>query len=182
MTTSVVGTPDIERLLAIVNTRHEREGRVRSPHDHLADPALASTYFRRALGTVPNRALSARDLRRMRAVRAVVWRLVYARDRAGFDAGAQRLLAATSFRVSPDGSVIPRDTGWSGWVTGALPALSALPELRRRLRPCAGRCGWILVDRSRNQSRRWCRTCSNRENVRAHRRRERARRAHEPGG
>jgi predicted RNA-binding Zn ribbon-like protein len=41
----------------------------------------------------------------------------------------------------------------------------------RRVKQCQGpTCGWVFVDDSRNQSRRWCdsRECGNRERVRAH--------------
>jgi predicted RNA-binding Zn ribbon-like protein len=42
-----------------------------------------------------------------------------------------------------------------------------------RVRECAaGNCGWLFMDQSRNQSRRWCdmKICGNREKVRRHRR------------
>ena len=42
-----------------------------------------------------------------------------------------------------------------------------------KVRECAAdNCGWLLMDRSRNQSRRWCdmKICGNREKVRRHRR------------
>ncbi|MGO9403427.1 MAG: CGNR zinc finger domain-containing protein [Terriglobales bacterium] len=42
-----------------------------------------------------------------------------------------------------------------------------------RVRECAaGNCGWLFMDRSRNQSRRWCdmKICGNREKVWRHRR------------
>jgi predicted RNA-binding Zn ribbon-like protein len=50
------------------------------------------------------------------------------------------------------------------------------PDLKR-LKQCPGRsCGWVFLDDSRNQSRRWCdsRECGNRERVRAHYQRTRA--------
>ena len=46
-----------------------------------------------------------------------------------------------------------------------------------RLKQCPGEsCGWVFLDESRNQSRRWCdsRECGNRERVRAHYRRTHA--------
>jgi predicted RNA-binding Zn ribbon-like protein len=48
--------------------------------------------------------------------------------------------------------------------------LLASPDVRR-LKQCQGpTCGWVFLDESRNQSRRWCdsRECGNRERVRAH--------------
>jgi predicted RNA-binding Zn ribbon-like protein len=42
-----------------------------------------------------------------------------------------------------------------------------------KVRECAAdNCGWLFMDRSRNQSRRWCdmKICGNREKVRRHRR------------
>jgi len=42
-----------------------------------------------------------------------------------------------------------------------------------KIRECAAdNCGWLFMDRSRNQSRRWCdmKICGNREKVRRHRR------------
>ena len=52
-----------------------------------------------------------------------------------------------------------------------------------RVRECAaGNCGWLFMDRSRNQSRRWCdmKICGNREKARQHYRRgtERHAKAH----
>ncbi|GLV53392.1 hypothetical protein KDH_02470 [Dictyobacter sp. S3.2.2.5] len=59
-------------------------------------------------------------------------------------------------------------------------AHSALELLRsqewRRVKKCPGDgCGWLFVDRSRNQSRRWCngQNCGNRVRVRQHYQRRR---------
>jgi predicted RNA-binding Zn ribbon-like protein len=50
--------------------------------------------------------------------------------------------------------------------------LLASGELAKVRECAAGNCGWLFMDRSRNQSRRWCdmKICGNREKVRRHRR------------
>lgn len=51
-----------------------------------------------------------------------------------------------------------------------------LSEERQRVKECPGDgCGWLFVDRSRNQSRRWCngQDCGNRVRVRQHYQRHR---------
>jgi predicted RNA-binding Zn ribbon-like protein len=53
----------------------------------------------------------------------------------------------------------------------ALAAVDLLTGPLDRLRRCAGPgCGWFFLDRSRNLSRRWCRTedCGNRARARRH--------------
>jgi len=60
----------------------------------------------------------------------------------------------------------------------AVHALRFLQEVERdRIRQCADdACGWLFVDRSRNNSRRWCDStdCGNRNRVRRHYRRRTA--------
>jgi predicted RNA-binding Zn ribbon-like protein len=78
--------------------------------------------------------------------------------------------------------LVPHDGGYRlGWpqVSLELPVLQAAvsamllladPELAR-VKQCPGpTCGWVFLDTTRNQSRRWCdsRECGNRSRVHAH--------------
>jgi predicted RNA-binding Zn ribbon-like protein len=61
-------------------------------------------------------------------------------------------------------------------VTWAAAELLSSPE-SALLKVCAGEdCGWVFLDRSRNQARRWCdmKTCGNTEKARRHYRRVKA--------
>jgi predicted RNA-binding Zn ribbon-like protein len=97
-------------------------------------------------------------------------------------------IALSHLRVMPaDGAYV---WGWdrSGDDGGALldsplwPVAQSAAELLtspklNRVKLCAGEgCGWVFLDESRNNSRRWCdsRDCGNRERVRRHLARKRA--------
>jgi predicted RNA-binding Zn ribbon-like protein len=57
------------------------------------------------------------------------------------------------------------------WQAAASACAVVTGEDRDRLKQCPGpQCGWLFVDESSNQSRRWCdsRLCGNRARVRAH--------------
>jgi predicted RNA-binding Zn ribbon-like protein len=57
------------------------------------------------------------------------------------------------------------------WQIAASASALLTSDLRTGLKQCPGdRCGWVFVDESRNQSRRWCSStmCGNRARVRAH--------------
>jgi predicted RNA-binding Zn ribbon-like protein len=96
------------------------------------------------------------------------------------EAAARTGLAALELASPPPepGRRPPFTLGWAR-PTLELPAqqvaVSAIllltsPDIRR-LKQCQGpTCGWVFLDDSRNQSRRWCdsRECGNRERVRAH--------------
>lgn len=93
--------------------------------------------------------------------------------------------------------VIPKVGGFSwGWSGGeeALdrmlwPVARSAAELLtsgdlNRVRKCAGYpCGWLFLDTSRNQSRRWCdmKSCGNRAKARRHYERQRSRSTPPPG-
>jgi predicted RNA-binding Zn ribbon-like protein len=96
------------------------------------------------------------------------------------EATARAGLGALQLAAPPPqpGGQTPFTLGW-GRPTLDLPAqqvavsavlLLTSPDIRR-LKQCQGpTCGWVFLDDSRNQSRRWCdsRECGNRERVRAH--------------
>jgi predicted RNA-binding Zn ribbon-like protein len=57
------------------------------------------------------------------------------------------------------------------WQVAASAGAVVTSDDRDRLKQCPGeQCGWLFVDESSNQSRRWCdsRLCGNRARVRAH--------------
>jgi predicted RNA-binding Zn ribbon-like protein len=57
------------------------------------------------------------------------------------------------------------------WQVAASAGAVVTSDDRGRLKQCPGeQCGWLFVDESSNQSRRWCdsRLCGNRARVRAH--------------
>jgi predicted RNA-binding Zn ribbon-like protein len=97
-------------------------------------------------------------------------------------------VALSHLRVMPSGGAYGWDWDLSGddgvalldsplWpVAQSAAELLTSPKLGR-VKVCAGEgCGWVFLDESRNNSRRWCdsRDCGNRERVRRHLARKRA--------
>jgi predicted RNA-binding Zn ribbon-like protein len=136
--------------------------------------AIADTHPRRA-GRALERALSLREL-----LFGLFSELAAGRQPEPAALASLNELLAESMshlRLSPttDGF----EAGWEPhhdldlpvWqVTTSAGALLASDDLAR-LKQCPGeRCGWVFVDESRNQSRRWCdpTMCGNRARVRAH--------------
>jgi predicted RNA-binding Zn ribbon-like protein len=97
-------------------------------------------------------------------------------------------IALSHLRVMPAGGAYSWDWDLSGDGGGARldgplwPVAQSAAELLTssklgRVKVCAGEaCGWVFLDESRNNSRRWCdsRDCGNRERVRRHLARKRA--------
>ena len=97
-------------------------------------------------------------------------------------------IALSHLRVMPAGGAYGWDWDLSGDDDGARldgplwPVAQSAAELLTspklgRVKVCAGDgCGWMFLDESRNNSRRWCdsRDCGNRERVRRHLARKRA--------
>ena len=170
----------LDGLIAVASSRHGPEGHHDLPtvgvppgpdHDHLLDPVAARTWLGpRTEFDVPPGKLSRTDLATLRAVRAAVQALADHRV-SDYRARTARLLLGATFRLQPDGGLAPSAPGWAGFCAGLLVPLAALHSARSRLKRCDNpRCGWLFLDDSDNQRRRWCATvCGNRLNVRAHR-------------
>jgi predicted RNA-binding Zn ribbon-like protein len=97
-------------------------------------------------------------------------------------------IALSHLRVMPSGGAYSWDWDRSGdegetpldqplWPVAQSAAELLTSERLDRVKVCAGDgCGWMFLDESRNNSRRWCdsRDCGNRERVRRHLARKRA--------
>jgi predicted RNA-binding Zn ribbon-like protein len=124
-------------------------------------------------------------LERARALRETIYRifsgLVHGQQPAPDDLAALNAAYAQSMghaRIVPTADGFA--WGWSDtegaldWVLWAVARSAAdllVAEELRRVRECAGdRCGWLFLDKSKNQNRRWCETevCGNRARVRRH--------------
>lgn len=130
--------------------------------------ALREAFYRAATASAARRAAADTDLGAVHAARV--------------DALAHAILRP---RADGGGYVV-------GWSVGSAAAELEVPLWRLahaaaelltsgdvgRLRQCEGHpCGWLFLDRSRNQSRRWCASadCGNRARVRRHLDRQRTR-------
>jgi predicted RNA-binding Zn ribbon-like protein len=126
------------------------------------------------------------DVRRLRALREALYRLFLARIR-GEKLPDARVVNRCARHPGPTPSLTP--DGQARWlIRDPVPtALSAVARdgidlltgpLSSRLRECAAPdCAFLFVDTSRPGTRRWCAhdRCGNRQHVRDHRARERAR-------
>jgi hypothetical protein len=171
----------VEALIAVANSRHlpgahAWPSRLRSDasHDHLCTSEEARGYFAEEGVAVPEAELERRDLTVLRTVRKATWALTA--PNAGRESMrlVRPLLASVRFRVGDDGEYRPVQSGWSGFVAALLPALLELRRTKAPLKICRNRdCGWLFVDRTKNQSRVWCdmAACGNRAKVKRHLRR-----------
>jgi predicted RNA-binding Zn ribbon-like protein len=102
-------------------------------------------------------------------------------DLALLNEGLREASAALQLRPCRSGFLLhcehSDDSGHALWrVIHSTADLLVSPELQL-LRVCAGRdCGWLFLDRSRSQRRRWCmmRDCGNREKARRYYRRHKS--------
>lgn len=168
-------TSSLDALLSVANTAHgpqAHEPPSREPdsvtHDHLSSPADADDFLRQEGIETPRSSPKSRDLARLRRLRHAVWSLT---EPGGLEASrrlAALLLARATYRMTPNGTLAPTNTGWQGFVTGLLPPLLELQRMPRRLKVCKNPgCRWLFVDRTKNQSRVWCdmSACGNRAKV-----------------
>lgn len=174
------GPYDLEHLLIVANTLHGREAH--NPptadgeelHDHLRTPEEALEFFRRQGLPHPKEELTEAHLSRLRTIRHAVRQLAEHGDPKAFRRQAENMLAEHGYDLAWDGSLRPQPAGWEGLLAGLLIPMVQLPELLDRLKACQNHgCRWLFLDRSRNQSRRWCdmSACGNRVKVRRYRRR-----------
>ncbi|GAB2487482.1 CGNR zinc finger domain-containing protein [Jatrophihabitans fulvus] len=150
---------------------------------YLGEPGDLAT-LRAAADASPRAA--ARALARAVALRETV-HAVFAATAAGGTPPADELAALDEWVARASARLRLRPDGDGGWLlrldtepnpldlpmhTVALSAAALLSSDRLdRVRACEGpTCGWLFVDSTRNNSRRWCEPgeCGNRERVRAH--------------
>jgi predicted RNA-binding Zn ribbon-like protein len=178
----------LDRLLAVVNTRHGPEGHAPlvptaegepATHDHLSDATEAVRFLRRQGAAVPRGVPDSGQLAALRRIRDAVLRLVDG-DRPRYDRRAVALLRPRRYGVRPTGELTPAGTGWDGFADELVLDMLAAGHAAERLRYCANpACRWVYLDTTKNQNRRWCETatCADRMNVRRFRARQRSRRA-----
>lgn len=179
-----------EALLALANSRHGPGAhawptRLASDanHDHLVTADEARGYFADEGIPVPGTPLEVAQLEALRTLRAATWALTRPAGEQESTRLARRLLSSARFRVDDAGQFQPVRSGWSGFVAAQLPALLELRRARTHLKICRNpECGWLYLDRTRNQSRVWCdmAACGNRAKVNRYQRR-RAHSRREPG-
>lgn len=177
----------VDAVVVLASSQHGPEGHFDlpttgvsdlAPHDHLRTPALALAWLRRRREfTCPSTPPREQDLRVLREIRSAMQDLVRG-DVGRFRARRRRLMAAAMFRLD-DHRLAPTGAGWGGFAASLLPALLAIDAERARLRRCRNPlCGWLFVDRSGAQRRRWCdmSACGNRMKARRFRLRRRGKR------
>jgi CGNR zinc finger protein len=174
----------LRALLAVASSWHGPEGHYHLPstgvppgphHDHLSSAARALEWLgpRREL-TVPRTRPSPTDLAMLRGIRSAVQSLARG-DRRGYRALVARLLRRGRYELTPEAHLEPAASGWPAITTGLLVPLVYLDAHRARLKRCRnGRCGFVFLDLSDNQTRQWCSDiCANRMKVRRYRARHR---------
>lgn len=175
--------PGIEALLSIANSRHGPgahawPSRLSSDavHDHLESADEARGYFAEEGIALPAQRMGPRQLDALRRLREATWALVEAGGVARLARLSAPLVSRARFRFDQTGSLQPAESGWPGFVAGVVPSLFELSSLRERLKICRNpECGWLFLDRTRNQNRVWCDMsfCGNRAKVSRHSRRHR---------
>jgi predicted RNA-binding Zn ribbon-like protein len=102
-------------------------------------------------------------------------------DLDGLNSSLAEAMQQTELVAEPHGVRLrwrnPVDLDLPRWQMAASASAVLTSADVERLKQCPGEsCGWVFIDESRNQSRRWCdsRECGNRERVRAHYRRTHA--------
>lgn len=171
----------VEALLVVASSAHGPEGHFGLPrggarsnvaHDHLADGKAAREFLApRREFVAPAGAPPPSELRRLRLVRDAV-RALSRGDARAYVRRRDTLLRGVRYLLAPDGTLASPNEGWTAFCDLLVPALVALGTQRPRLRACGNRrCGWLFIDRSSNNRRRWCDplACGNRMKVRRYR-------------
>jgi hypothetical protein len=159
-------------LLWVANTWHgpgahwHARPRAGAPdHDHLVDPDDARRYLGDHGVPVPGGPPDETALAGLRIVREAI-REGFAGHEPWTDASLG-LLASASYRVAPDGRLLPVRRGWPGLVAGLVAGLATLDTAS--LGECGNPvCRLMFLDSSRNRRRTWCDSagCGNRFRVR----------------
>ena len=169
-------------LLAVANTRHGTDAwRPLPPPAHLIShgsverlrtPADAAAFLS-ALGvSIPTGKLATAHLIQLRDVRECA-RALGEGDVRGYRRRLDKLLDDEDFAMTSAGALVPRRADWDGFIAVLGVALVTLWPRRIRLKICHNRaCGWIFIDRTRNNSQVWCseQLCADRERMRRMRR------------
>jgi len=167
-----------EALIAVANSRHLPGAHAwpsRLPsdaaHDHLSTSDEARGYFAGEGITVPDADLEPKNLRALRALRKATWALMGPNAARESMRLVTPLLDSARFRIGADAEYRAVQLGWSGFVAELLPSLMELRLTAAPLKICGNPdCGWLFLDRTRNQSRIWCdmAACGNRAKVNRH--------------
>ena len=155
-----MGIKEVTTVLEIVNARHGPEANLGEGwpgtewHDHLVDPASLVWYLDYERLPHPPGEPGQRDLEALREL-ADVGRAIAREDPSSVAARLEPVLARYTFRLAPDGSLVPTADGWQAFAANAALGLVELAAQRERLAFCANpACDWLFIDESRNQSRR----------------------------
>lgn len=143
--------------------------------DALATPGRVSAMFRAQGIRAPSAQPDARQLRRLREVRAAAQALARGATREYQDL-ARALLGRYSFTLGTSGRLEHGSRGWDGFIVDTLLRLVELSE-SSRLKTCRNpQCRWAFLDDSPSGRRVWCdmSTCGNRDKVARFRDRQRA--------
>jgi hypothetical protein len=172
---------EVTTILEIVNARHGPEANVGEGwptlewHDHLSDPAALVSYLDYEGLPHPPEVPTEAELLQLRDL-AEVGRAVPTEDPGRLAQRLEPLLALHTFRLTPDGALVPTADGWSGFVAVTARGLVELIPQRDRLAFCVNpACRWLFVDESRNHSRQWCSmgSCGSRAKMARYRSRKR---------
>jgi len=157
-----MSTKEVTLILEIVNARHGPEANldeawpVTGIHDHLADPAAAVGYLDYEGVAHPGGLPTDPELQLLREL-AEAGRSVVDEEAGLSRARIERAIRGYSYRLAPEGTMVPTASGWGAFAAEAARGLVELPALRERLRTCANpACDWLFLDESRNHSRQWC--------------------------
>jgi hypothetical protein len=176
-----MGIKEVTLILEVVNARHGPEANLGEDwpaaewHDHLVDPASLVSYLDYEEIGHPAGVPAADELEELREL-AVAGRAVSTDEPARLAQRLEPILARYTFRLSPDGGLVPTSGGWRGFAAQAARGLVELGSQRERLSFCANpACDWLFLDESRNHSRQWCSmdSCGSRAKMARYRSRKR---------
>ena len=176
-----MGAKEVTLILEVVNARHGPEANLgenwpgTDGHDHLVDPASLVSYLDYEEVGHPPGVPTTDELEELREL-ALVGRAVRTDEPVRLARRLEPILARYTFRLSPDGSLIPTAGGWRGFAAQAARGLVELTSQRDRLSFCANpACDWLFLDESRNHTRQWCSmgSCGSRAKMARYRSRKR---------
>lgn len=143
--------------------------------DVLVAPGRVAAMFKAQGVRTPSGQPDARQLRRLREIRAAAQALTRGAVRE-YQELARDLLRRYSFTLGTSGRLEHGSRGWDGFIVEILLRLVEISE-SSRLKTCRNpSCGWAFLDDSPSGRRVWCdmSTCGNRDKVARFRSRQRA--------
>ena len=173
-----------EAVVALANTTYGPEASLapdgewpmdRDVVDALVTPGRVAAMLRAQGTRTPSGQPDARQLRRLREIRAAAQALTRGAVREYQDL-ARALLGRYSFTLGTSGRLEHEGRGWDGFIVEILLRLVEISK-SSRLKTCKNpRCRWAFLDDSPSGRRVWCdmSTCGNRDKVARFRSRQRA--------